>query len=362
MARAAASLALGKISAIVVRRPEDAACRVGLGRHSTARILTLMPTLPAIRRRASPRPRVCVLGDLLLDVVVIPEREPMPGTDVPGRVVLRQGGSAATTARWLARLGARVALVTAVGRDAPGRALVDEVRRDGVSVRAVRPAGHRTGRIAVVVDAAGERSFVADRSAADALQPDDLRSAWFGRIELLHLPIYSLLGEPIGSAGRRAVELARGVNALVSVDLASSLPLLGDGQRAGWDRLSRVAPDLLFATLAEAHALLGGGSIERLLELAPIAVVKRGPKGATVLARARSSAGGRLRFEAATRPIDAPDTTGAGDAFDAGFLVSWLRSRADRAAVPVALQRAALAGHRAAARQLTASRPELNFG
>ena len=226
-----------------------------------------------------------VLGDLLLDVAVVPERPLVAGTDVPGRVSLRQGGSAATTARWLARLGVRTTFVTAVGRDAPGRALVDLLRGEGITVRAVRPAGGRTGRIAVIVGAGGERSFVADRGVADALAPADLRPRWFAGVDLLHLPIYSLIGEPLGSAGRRAVELARAAGALVSVDLASSLPLLADGRRAARERVLAVAPDILLATLAECHALLGGAAIEPLLELAPIAVVKRGAKGATVLAR-----------------------------------------------------------------------------
>jgi sugar/nucleoside kinase (ribokinase family) len=305
---------------------------------------------------------VVVVGDLLLDVVVAPERNLVASTDVPGRVSLRQGGSAATTARWIARLGGRAVFVTAVGRDAPGRALLEEMRADGVAMHALRPMGRRTGRIAVVLSPGGERSFVADRSAADALGPGDLRSSWFARTDLLHLPIYSLVGEPVGSAGRRSVELARASKALVSVDLASTLPMLGDGRRAAWERLSRTAPDILFATLAEAQGLLGGGSVERLLELASVAVVKRGAKGATVLARARSADSGRVRFEVATKPIEAADTTGAGDAFDAGFLVSWLRARQDGTPVAVALQRAALAGHRAAARQLTAPRQELAFG
>ena len=59
----------------------------------------------------------------------------------------------------------------------------------------------------------------------------------------------------------------------------------------------------------------------------PIAVVKRGAKGATVLARdagQRADRGSRSR----PTPIDAADTTGAGDAFDAGFLVGWLAARA----------------------------------
>ena len=324
-------------------------------------MLARVPNLP-VSRAATRSARVVVLGDLVLDVVVAPERDPVAGTDVPGRVALRQGGSAANAARWLARLGANASLITAVGRDAAGRALLDELRGDGVALHASRPAGRRTGRIAVLVAAGGERSFVADRSAADALEPSDLRASWFARADLLHLPLYSLIGEPLGSAGRRSVELARGAGALVSVDLASIVPMLTRGRRAAWDGLVATAPDLLFTTVAEANALLGGGSLERLLELASVAVVKRGPKGATVLARARTAGGTRLRLDVATRPVESADTTGAGDAFDAGFIVSWLQTRRDGTAPSMALQRAALAGHRVAARQLASPRQELAIG
>ena len=97
-----------------------------------------------------------MLGDLMLDVVLAPERALETGTDVPGRVMLRHGGSAASTARWLARLGARVTLLCAVGRDPEGRALVAALERDGVRVRATRVAGERTGRIGVFVAPGGE--------------------------------------------------------------------------------------------------------------------------------------------------------------------------------------------------------------
>src|SRR5690242_17313359 len=96
-------------------------------------------------------PRVVVVGDLVVDVVVAPTRPLELATDVPGRVTFRQGGSAATTARWLARLGARTTLICAVGRDAEGRALIAAVEGDGVRVRATRVQGTRTGRIGVVV-------------------------------------------------------------------------------------------------------------------------------------------------------------------------------------------------------------------
>lgn len=312
---------------------------------------------PIVRRRhGNPTARIVVVGDLMLDVVLTPARPLETGTDVPGHVAFVQGGSAANTARWLGRLGARATFIGAVGRDAAGRALVDAVRADRVTPRVNRVAGVRTGRIGVVVTAGGERSFVADRGAADRLRPDDLQSGWFTGADALHLPVYSLLGEPLGRAGLRAVELARAAGALISVDLASIGPLLAGGRPAARALLATVAPDLVLATASEADALVGRRAGEGLLEIAPMAVIKRGAQGATVLAR---DGEGRLRFEVATEHIAARDTTGAGDAFDAGFLVGWFAAQAAGRSVGASLQRAALAGHRAAARQLSVPRAEL---
>jgi sugar/nucleoside kinase (ribokinase family) len=295
----------------------------------------------------------------MLDVVLAPDRPLKTGTDVPGRVALVQGGSAANTARWLARLGARATLISAVGRDPEGRALVDLVRGDGVTVRVARIAGARTGRIGVLVEPGGERSFVADRGAADSLEPGDLQPDWFASTDALHLPAYSLLTEPLGAAARRAVALARDATAAVSVDLASTGPLLARGRAPAREMIASAAPDFLFATAVEAEALLGGGRLDGMLELAPMAVVKRGSKGATVLARSGDE---RVRLEVATTPLPAADTTGAGDAFDAGFLVGWFAARRAGSRLPAALRRAAVAGHRAAARQIASPRSELPLG
>jgi sugar/nucleoside kinase (ribokinase family) len=303
--------------------------------------------------------RIVVLGDLMLDVILAPTGPLAQGTDVPGRVRLAQGGSAATTARWLGRLGADARLIAAVGRDGAGRALVEAIRGDGVTAHVSRIAGAPTGRIGVLVEPGGERSFVADRGAADLLEPGDLRAAWFSGVDALHLPVYSLLGEPLGAAGRRAIELAREANAMVSVDLASVGPLLADGRRAANAIIATVAPDLLFATAAEAEAFLGGRRVDRLLDLTPTAVIKRGPRGATVVTRVGGSG---IRFEVATEQLLVSDTTGAGDAFDAGFLVGWFAAQRAGRSLPASLQRAAVAGHRAAARQLTSPRVELALG
>ena len=327
-----------------------------------------MPSLPKPRRLSTPRRRpaavpgavVVVLGDLVVDVVLAPDRDLERGTDVTGQVQLRQGGSAASTARWLGRLGARTSLICAIGRDAPGRALVAAVAADKVQVRAVRVAGARTGRIGVLVDpGGGQRSFVTERGAALRLRPEDVRPEWLTGADALHLPAYSLLDQPLGDAGLAAAKLAHAAGVLLSVDLSSSGPLVARGRQGALALILNAAPDLLFATRDETRALVGGKHEERLLDLAPIAVVKRGRKGATVFARDGHA---MLRFEVATTPIKVADTTGAGDAFNAGFLAGWLDARRRGSPLAAALQRGAVQGNRTALRHLTTPPGELVLG
>ena len=334
-------------------------------RIATIRAVTAhAPTSPV---RPAP-PRVLVLGDLVLDVVLHASAPIESGTDVPGRVEIRQGGSAANVARWLARLGARSQLVCAIGRDGAGRSLVAQLRRDDVNVRAIRVAGHRTGRIGVLVAPSGERSFVADRRAATRLEPDDLKAEWFEGLDLIHLPAYSLLVEPLGSAGIRAAELARARGARgvrVSVDLASVGPLVAHGRREARELVAGLRPDLVFATESEAEAQLGRHAPDSLLDIAAVAVIKRGSRGARVFARVdhgQAEPEPPLQFDVATAPVPAADTTGAGDAFDAGFIAGWLTALASGHGGTDALHRATVAGHRAAARHLRSPRTELPPG
>jgi sugar/nucleoside kinase (ribokinase family) len=170
---------------------------------------------------------------------------------------------------------------------------------------------------------------------------------------------------PLGAAGRRAIELARAGGALVSLDLSSVGPLLEHGRAAAVDLVRDAAPDVLFATLVEAEAIAGSSDVASLLDLAPLAVIKQGRAGATVFAAGPTLAsrpGTPRAFDVATTPLPARDSTGAGDAFDAGFLASWLASEPSARNRPATLHRAVLAGHRAAARQLATEPRELALG
>ena len=150
---------------------------------------------------------------------------------------------------------------------------------DGVTPRVVRVAGARTGRIGVVVTPDGERSFVTDRAAALQLGRPTCRPAWFARADAVHLPVYSLLDEPLSRGRPSRVELGRAAGAAISLDLASIGPLLARGRRAARALVADIAPDILFATASEAEALLGKYAVDGLLDVAAVAVVKRGAEG-----------------------------------------------------------------------------------
>jgi sugar/nucleoside kinase (ribokinase family) len=303
------------------------------------------------------------VGDLLLDVVVTPRRPIARGSDVPGSVTFRRGGSAANTAAAFARLGGRASLITSLGTDAWAGYLVRSLRAEGVRVRAVHHDG-ASGRLAAIVDERGERSFVTERAAADLLAPDDLEPAWLDGTTVLHVPGYSLYGEPIGTAALQAAALARAAGALVSCDLSSAVPLLGYGPRRARARLGNLGPDVLFATRDEAAALLGRTgrrSWPGLLAWAGLAVVKDGGWGCRLL----WAADGLERQDDVAAMVARPaaDSTGAGDAFAAGFLATLVRAGAPVTRWPVrTLRRAAMAGHRAAAEALRRGRPALEPG
>lgn len=307
--------------------------------------------------------RLVALGDLLLDVVITPERPIERGTDVPGTLAFRRGGSAATTAAGFAGLGARASLITCLGDDVWASRLLASLRQDGVKVHATRRPG-ASGRLAALIDDRGERSFVTERGVADALDPGDIVPGWIRGADVLHVPAYSLFTEPIGAASMRAAELARAEGMLLSTDLSSEGPLLAYGVRRSRARLAELAPDILFANRAEAAALLrepGRRVWARLLAHAPLVVVKDGVWGCRVLWQEDDAT--RQVDVAATRVGRKVDTTGAGDAFAAGFLHSLLGSGGRSAMVrDKALRKAAMAGHRAAGATLRRGRPELRLG
>lgn len=298
------------------------------------------------------RPRLATIGDLTLDIVVRQSADTELGTDVPAAITFRAGGSAANTARAFARLGGRATFIGAVGSDRLAGMLRAALVADGVTARLVKTRGP-SPRLIVSLEQGGERSFLTDRGVADGLSPRSLRPEWLARADVLHLPAYSLLTPPLCVTALEAARRVHAEGALVSVDLASKRPLLAIGPAKARTVIREHHPDVLFANRDEAVALVGARDVRALLDLAPIVVVKAGAAGCTVL-------WGEEEMIVTARPFRASDTTGAGDAFDAGFLYSLIST--DRALGTLRrldLRHAAYDGQKAAAAFIRGPRREL---
>lgn len=286
-------------------------------------------------------PDVVVLGDVMTDVGVRTAGPPAVGSDTDAHIVVGVGGAGGNVAGWLAHLGVAVGLVSSVGTDDAGDAAVGALRRAGVQVAARRCADRPTGTVVALIDGAGERTMLTDRAANVALTPADLPAGWFRRGSRLHVSGYALFAEPGRAAAVAALDRARSAGMAISVDPASWAPL----RRFGVARFLRLtaAAKLCLPNLDEARALTGldapDAAARDLADRYGTAIVTCGGDGAVW-----SDGTATLRVTAGHGPV--VDTTGAGDAFAAG----WLEAAIAEAPHDVALRRATATAAAAAAR------------
>jgi sugar/nucleoside kinase (ribokinase family) len=262
---------------------------------------------------------ICTFGDLLLDVIVrAPGSALAPGADTPVETRVATGGQAANVASWVAELGAEARCVAKRGDDVAGQLAATLVAQRGVELLGPVAAGS-TGVVVALVAADGERTMATDRGVAVELRPDELDPAWFDDCAWLCVSGYALLAEPIAEAALAAARLARAREAQVAIDLSSWSAIRAYGAERFRANLDAIAPDVVFANEPE-WEMVGGA-----YALARTAVVKRGSRGVEL-----RTAEGVEEFE----PLGAEvvDTTGAGDALAAGFLVGGIELGLEAAA------------------------------
>jgi sugar/nucleoside kinase (ribokinase family) len=273
------------------------------------------------------------IGELILDVTIVPEGELRPDDDRPATITIGGGGQAANFCAWAAALGEPVRLITKVGDDQSGQRLVVEIEALGVEVFPVWST-EPTGVIAVLVGPNGERTMATQRGASVALRPDELQDEWFRGVQLIHVPAYSLFIDPLAAAAHAAIDLVRRDGGLVSIDLSSVAGLREFGAARMAEDLARIHPELLFATVPESELL--GVPLEGL---ANVPIVKLGAAGCIV-------SGHRVPAPV-VREVDA---TGAGDALAAAFCAAYLKGATPIEAAERAVLVAADAVTRAGAR------------
>ena len=288
--------------------------------------------------------RVLVVGDVMIDILVQSEGPLVAGSDRRARILMRQGGSGANQAVWLAHNGVAVDLVGRVGaQDLAAQEAI--FRRAGVTPFLAGDAHHETGRLIALIEANGERSFLTDRAANEALCLEDIVRAPIEAARLIHLSGYSFFAPKPRAAAIETMARARALGVAVSIDPASAgfVREVGAEQFLAWTAGAR----MIFPNGDEAETLTGAADEEeqlrRLAARYPIVVIKRGAAGAQMAARAA-----RLTLPAPRR--QAIDTTGAGDAFVAAFIASWLRGSDLRQCLANAIAAGSLATQQIGAR------------
>jgi len=220
------------------------------------------------------------------------------------------GGSAANTIHGLAHLGVETGFIGKVGSDETGDFFHNDLKNSNITPSLFR-SSTESGRAMALVSPDSERTFATFLGAAVELNPSELSREMFEGYRYLHVEGYLVQNHELL---KEIVTLAKKSNMKISLDLASF--------NVVEDNLDFLKPlvadyiDIIFANEEEAASFTGKSpeeSLEELAEICETAVVKVGKKGSMV-----KSGKEKCNIE----PIDASpvDTTGAGDAYAAGFL------------------------------------------
>lgn len=261
---------------------------------------------------------ICV-GDAMLDVVVRYRGTINTNSDTPSEISIQSGGAGANTAAWAARIGLDVTFVGRVGDDFAGQSFLSELRRSSVNFGDIVTSGLNTGTVAVLVDANGERTMFPSIGANSSLTDEDFPNPDHGA---LFVSGYSLFNKEISETVSQAMLRTRKLGLPIFLDPAST-GILKQFELSDIYRLISQS-DFLFLNEEESSFLTSQSEVESsldfLLEYVNCVAIKCGAKGSIGKIR-----GGKA-ISISALPAKVVDTTGAGDAFAAGFISNWLNS------------------------------------
>ena len=263
---------------------------------------------------------VAVIGELNIDLVLrdiaMPENEK---EKLAQDMRFTMGSSSAITAHNLAALGTRVGFVGKAGLDAFGRYMVDQLTAGGVDTRGIQMQSNLKTGATIVLANPPYKALLTYMGAMRDLTMADLNWDYITEARHLHVGCFFL---QTGIRPDAAAIFARARN----LGLTTSLDTNWDPDEQWGEELLQTLPqtDLFFPNEDEAMRIARAATVEeaiaKLRKLVKILVVKRGAQGATVCA-------GEESWTAPAYRVEAVETTGAGDSFNAGFLHGWLQGK-----------------------------------
>ena len=286
--------------------------------------------------------KILVIGDVIEDVIVIPESEIRPNTDTNSAIHKSMGGQAANVASWLSFLGVQARFVGCVGLT-DVKKLAAELEQNGIEAD-LQSSTKPTGSLVVLVQG-DSRSMLTDRGANLDLNLRAIDPTGFAAV---YLSGYSLFGRTLGEI-KDFAKRVRQAGALLAIDPGSYGYIKDHGLEQFRQLISEA--DLIFPNLEE-DQLLG------LSGVVALNVVTKGQNGAEAYWASGQS------LDVAGLPTQSIDPTGAGDAFCAGFLASLVAVEGFQVLAPEKVQMALKSGVEAGSKavQLVGARPSFNSG
>jgi ribokinase len=267
-------------------------------------------------------PDIIVMGDINVDVVFTIPAYPLPGNEaIATTVQLHTGGSAVNTAIALANMDMNVGFIGRVGSDPMAKQVLADLQSTGVDCSQVQ-VDHKvsTGMIFIAVTEDGERTMFGARGANSFTQARDIDPAYFANCRWIHLSSYSFLAHHQYETIMTALDIAENSPyTRVSLDIGTEPALRARS------KILEILPrlDVILPNETEVTLLGQGLPVDECLRFllngqkANAVVTKQGSKGCLL-----AIADKRVRFP--SFDVNAKDSTGAGDSFNAGVVLARL--------------------------------------
>jgi sugar/nucleoside kinase (ribokinase family) len=259
-------------------------------------------------------PRIAVVGDVMLDVIVQPTGAISPASDTPSHVRLARGGAGANLAVALVASGCDAVFLGAAGDDVARQIFLDALESSGVMPHLER-VNAETGTVVALVDDAGQRSMLTDRGANSLLSEAFVLDQLSAPFDHVHVSGYLVLDPATRNVATAALRDARTRGRSTSIDVCSVAPLRAMSRATFME--SAALAQQFFSNEDEALNLTASEDVElameRLAEMFHEVVVTRGALGAMGDVEGH-------RFHAEALATTVLDTTGAGDAAAGAYL------------------------------------------
>ncbi len=257
-------------------------------------------------------PGVVGFGALNLDKIMLVDK--IPSAEEEGYVIsteLHPGGSAANTMVGIARLGLRAGCIGKIGDDDEGETIISDLDKNHVETRGIMRSTGRSGSALSLVDTSGRRALLIDSGVNDEIIDADIDPDYLRQFDILHMTSFVCRS---GTSPLQA-QITSALNTDISVTLDPGHLYAQRGINELKPLIGRCKA--LLPNEREVRIMTGLDPFQgarKLLSLgAEIVVVKMGEKGCY-------ATDGRHEYRIPAVPAKVVDTTGAGDAFNAGFL------------------------------------------